>query len=195
MKFTLSSLFISTLAVVGKASRTLSKGKVCTHVHDNDQAFNTGVYRINNVASGSELKSYPSGPSPIIADDVLPGVPYGIWEITKAGQGGFSIRNMGLGTNLTATELNPYVIVDSHGVPATTFAIQPAGFDQFVIKLPYDDLVWTMDPVGNPSDYSIVSALRDTSTIPLRAIFMKAMMKPANGSPEQRFRFKVDVAA
>ncbi|KAK0204081.1 hypothetical protein DFS33DRAFT_1433344 [Desarmillaria ectypa] len=67
------------------------------------------------------------------------------WTLSKT-QGGYTIENVATGGFIKAED--KHLVTTGSDGDATMFAISPAGGDSYVIKLPYEDLVWTVqDPV------------------------------------------------
>lgn len=127
----LSSLFLGTLAQLSSevASGDLSVTFVNKH-------------------SDSSVRSYTEGTENIFVSFVsVDGGEHEQWDLTKT-QGGYAIENVATGGFIKAEDKR-LVITASEG-DATTFAISTAGSGSYVIKLPYEDLVWTVqNPVNN----------------------------------------------
>ncbi|KAK0445211.1 hypothetical protein EV421DRAFT_347088 [Armillaria borealis] len=145
----LSSLFLATLA---QLPREVASG---------DQSA-----KFVNKHSDSSVRSYTLGTENIFVPFVaVNGSEHEEWDLSKT-QGGYTIENVATGgfikadvcgvrpsnfivlDSLTSCKDKRLVTTESDG-DATTFAISTAGEGSYVIKLPYEDLVWTVqDPVN-----------------------------------------------
>ncbi|PBK70893.1 hypothetical protein ARMSODRAFT_1033834 [Armillaria solidipes] len=126
----LSSLFLATLA---QLPREVASG---------DQSA-----KFVNKHSDSSVRSYTLGTENIFVPFVaVNGSEHEEWDLSKT-QGGYTIENVATGGFIKAEDKR-LVTTESDG-DATTFAISTAGEGSYVIKLPYEDLVWTVqDPVN-----------------------------------------------
>ncbi|SJL12919.1 uncharacterized protein ARMOST_16352 [Armillaria ostoyae] len=126
----LSSLFLATLA------------QLPLEVASGDQSV-----KFVNKHSDSSVRSYTLGTENIFVPFVaVNGSEHEEWDVSKT-QGGYTIENVATGGFIKAEDKR-LVTTESDG-DATTFAISTAGEGSYVIKLPYEDLVWTVqDPVN-----------------------------------------------
>lgn len=133
-----------------------------------------GVYRITNVASSSSARVYRPGSEIFVRSTKEDPGPFELWQLKGASDDGYIIRNIGLGE---VSEADPFaaVMYPTPGEPvvtsrrATVFNIEPAGDGTFVIKAPYEDLLWNVEPPVIPA-----------GTIKLR---------PAHGRDTERWYF------
>ncbi|KAK0446003.1 uncharacterized protein EV420DRAFT_1767900 [Desarmillaria tabescens] len=100
-----------------------------------------------NEHSQSSVRSYTPDRDIYVPFVNVEGGEHEQWTLSKT-QGGYTIGNVATGGFIKAEDKR-LVTTTSEG-NATTFAISPAGGDSYVIKLPYEDLVWT---VQNPVNY------------------------------------------
>ncbi|KAJ7121105.1 hypothetical protein C8R44DRAFT_736791 [Mycena epipterygia] len=107
-------------------------------------ALPAGDYLIFNVATNSQVRSYtPNGPIFISRTREFPG-PFGTWTLEPANEDAFTIRNLGLGLP-TFVDGDKNVISGDNDDPVS-FAVESAGENTYIIKVPNADLVWTVDP-------------------------------------------------
>ncbi|KAF7373887.1 hypothetical protein MSAN_00601000 [Mycena sanguinolenta] len=108
-----------------------------------------GVYRIVNVATNTPVAaSVQNGQIYVTIEGQQPGA-LAEWKLQKADQGGFTITNVALGTSIFSA--NQGLLFCGWATPAETFAIEPAGSGEFIIKEVAADEEWTLVPVsGSP---------------------------------------------
>ncbi|KAJ7121100.1 kinase-like domain-containing protein [Mycena epipterygia] len=124
-----------------------------------EPAIPAGDYLIFNVATHSQVRSYvPNNPIFVSRTREFPG-PFGTWTLKPADEDAFNIRNVGLGVYTFVDDDKNVISGDKKG-PAS-FAVQPAGGNRFVIKVPNADLVWTVDPNTIKSTFAPTDAERD----------------------------------
>ncbi|KAK0211545.1 hypothetical protein IW262DRAFT_372229 [Armillaria fumosa] len=127
----LSYLFLATLA------------QLSSEVASGDQSV-----KFVNKHSDSSVRSYTEDTENIFVPFVpVNGGEHEQWDLSKT-QGGYAIENVATGGFIKAEDKR-LVTTASEG-DATTFTISTAGEGSYVIKLPYEDLVWT---VQNPVNY------------------------------------------
>ncbi|KAF7350788.1 hypothetical protein MSAN_01640300 [Mycena sanguinolenta] len=100
-----------------------------------------GVYRIYNEAYGlhDQLRSYRVDDPIFVARTREEPGPFGIWRVETSGNpdaNEYTLTNVGLNAGAHA---------DSQARKGDTFAIESAGQGNFVIKVPNDNKVWTVD--------------------------------------------------
>ncbi|KJA25304.1 hypothetical protein HYPSUDRAFT_76045 [Hypholoma sublateritium FD-334 SS-4] len=141
-----------------------------------------GNYSIQSVALPGELvgvgQPFSEGFTLALEKAPPPGN-LGVWTLTNADQGGYTILNVELGRNVTTGALPesqlplPVLPVPvTHGI---TYAIQCAGNGEYVIKAVDADLLWTTLPGTGIADMEEGVA--------------SMVMEPASGSEEQHFIF------
>ncbi|KAJ7176195.1 hypothetical protein C8R43DRAFT_555544 [Mycena crocata] len=101
---------------------------------------------IFNVEQASQVRSYGME-QPIFISRTLefPG-PFGVWRIEFSGHGSedtYQISNMGLDVHTFVDKKGN--VVSGKKQDAQNFAIQTAGDNTFVIKMPNEDQVWTVE--------------------------------------------------
>ncbi|MEV8637918.1 hypothetical protein AB0395_40340 [Streptosporangium sp. NPDC051023] len=127
-------------------------GLAATATADSAQApaSEPGIYRIINVASGTSLRAYiPGRPIFVASTREYPG-PFELWKITRSG-GGVTIKNVGLSD---VGRFGAYAVArrPEEGEPVITghrptiWSLESAGDDTYVIKAPYEDLLWNAEP-------------------------------------------------
>ncbi|KAJ7121040.1 hypothetical protein C8R44DRAFT_787248 [Mycena epipterygia] len=111
--------------------------------HKVKPAIDPGDYLIFNVATNSQVRSYTPNDVVFVSQTrEYPG-PFGTWTLEPAKEDAFTLLNVGLQMHAFVDDDNNVITGDEED--ATSFAIQPAGGNQFVIKLPNEDMVWTVD--------------------------------------------------
>jgi len=124
-----------------------------------------GVYRIFSVHSHSSARSYEAlTPVFVSSTKENPG-PFELWDVIEPEDGSYILRNLGLRTFASGSAGE---LVETRPV-VTSYNIEPAGDSQFVIMLPNEDSVWTVESVG-----------------PFRS---NIKLLPANGRTTQRWIF------
>ncbi|KAF8811401.1 hypothetical protein BYT27DRAFT_7089549 [Phlegmacium glaucopus] len=110
-----------------------------------------GTYRIVNVASDSAARVY-YGSGPVFVSSYRGyGSWFELWDISDAKDGGYTIANVGLDM-IYMLDTSAAVFGPDNGEPVrtsrtpTVFNIESAGNDEYVIKLPNDDLLWNVEP-------------------------------------------------
>jgi len=109
-------------------------------------AISPGTYLIINTAYDAAFATvqYPHDPVFIYNTGENPG-PYEFWDIRDAEDGGYTIQNVGLGTSAEVSGPNNGELVRTSPSP-TVFNIESAGNGGYVIKLPFNDLFWNVEP-------------------------------------------------
>ncbi|KAF7357246.1 hypothetical protein MSAN_01319600 [Mycena sanguinolenta] len=105
-----------------------------------------GTYTIYNEAFGqNQLRSYRTNDAIYVSRTLeFPG-PFGMWKVETSGDPAaneYTITNLALNAGTYATGGNE---IATRPGPGDTFAIQPAGEGLYVIKVPNEDQVWTVD--------------------------------------------------
>jgi hypothetical protein len=109
-----------------------------------------GTYRITNVASHSTARTYNAGSEIYVSSTKENPGPYEVWDIRNAVDGGYTIENVGL--KYGTPDSFAAVFAPEDGEPVVTyrkrivFNIESAGNGKHVIKLPYDNLLWNVEP-------------------------------------------------
>lgn len=138
-----------------------------------------GTYKITSVASHSTVRVYDAGGEIFVSSTREDPGPFELWNIKSAQDGGYTFNNVGLTNTLkldTFIAAKPQDEEPQDGEPcvtnrvATVFNIESAGENTYVIKLPYADLLWNVEP----------HVVRRRRNIKLR---------PANGSVTKKFTF------
>ncbi|KAJ7159372.1 hypothetical protein C8R43DRAFT_994517 [Mycena crocata] len=110
-------------------------------------AVEDGEYMIFNVEQSSQVRSYAmEEPIFISRTREFPG-PFGLFRIESSGsEDTYQISNVGLDVHTFVDDKSN--VVSGKKQDAQNFAIQQAGQNTFVIKMPDEDLVWTVDDQG-----------------------------------------------
>ncbi|KAF7357257.1 hypothetical protein MSAN_01320900 [Mycena sanguinolenta] len=109
-------------------------------------ALEPGTYSIYNEAFGqNQLRSYRTGDAIYVSRTLeFPG-PFGMWRVETSGNPAaneYTITNVGLNAGTSATFAGEIATQPGKG---NSFAIEPAGEGLYVIKVPNEDKVWTVD--------------------------------------------------
>ncbi|KAJ6545781.1 hypothetical protein B0H19DRAFT_1076041 [Mycena capillaripes] len=129
--------------------------------------------KITSVQSGNLVDTF-SGTPPLevlVGQAATPPGNFGIWERTELSADKYVFQNLGTGQWITINEANNHLVTVNGEGNATVFAVESAGGNEFVIKLPNADSVW--------------EALFDGTS----PIFGRIIMRPASGSTFQRWTF------
>ncbi|KAJ7500656.1 hypothetical protein B0H11DRAFT_1996092 [Mycena galericulata] len=90
----------------------------------------------------------------------------GVWDLTNVAADTWTFQNTGTGQYIQADETDNNIVT---GTSPTIFAVNSAGGGNFVIKLPYADLVWEYIYDGSSMEYG------------------KVELRPADGSASQQW--------
>ncbi|KAF7350733.1 hypothetical protein MSAN_01634400 [Mycena sanguinolenta] len=110
-------------------------------------AIEPGRYLLYNEAWGdkqpSQLRGYAVGEPVFVAySDLEPGV-FGVWDVIHSeSEGSDEYRLVNLGLRAAASVFKDQVVTSQSG---ENFEIEPAGNGLFTIKVPNENLVWTVD--------------------------------------------------
>lgn len=109
-----------------------------------------GTYRITSVASPSTVRVYYAGGEVFVSCTRENPGPFELWNIKSAQDRGYTFNNVGL-TN--TQKLDTFIFAKQKEEEpcvtdrvATVFNIESAGESTYVIKLPYADLLWNVEP-------------------------------------------------
>jgi hypothetical protein len=107
-------------------------------------ASEPGTYRIFNVASHSSLRAYNAGQVAYVSSTrEYPG-PFELWKIERSGST-YTIKNVGLDSYAAAPQTEEGASVVTNRAPST-WSIESAGDNTYVIKVPNEDLLWNAEP-------------------------------------------------
>ncbi|KAJ7061845.1 hypothetical protein C8F01DRAFT_1369290 [Mycena amicta] len=129
-----------------------------------------------NITSVSSLNLVDtfSGTPPLevlVGEAATPPGNFGIWKRTELSADKYVFQNLGTGQWIAINNANEHLVTVNGADNATVFAVESAGNNEFVIKLPNADSVW--------------EALFDGTS----PIFGRIIMEPASGSVRQRWTF------
>ncbi|KAJ6533654.1 hypothetical protein B0H19DRAFT_1241593 [Mycena capillaripes] len=128
--------------------------------------------KIISVQSGNLVDTF-SGTPPLevlVGQAATPPGNFGIWERSELSADKYIFQNLGTGQWITINEVNNHLVTVNGRDNATVFAVEAAGGNEFVIKLPNADSVWEFLFGASP-------------------LFARIIMKPASGSALQRWTF------
>ncbi|KJA25318.1 hypothetical protein HYPSUDRAFT_37817 [Hypholoma sublateritium FD-334 SS-4] len=172
-----SLAFIAAASVLRTSAAPTSRAQSCV-------ILAPGKYSIQSVGLPGELAGVGQpfdAVFPIIFEKAAPQGNLGVWTLTNADQGGYTIFNVGSGRNVTTGALPesqlPLPVLSVPGTQGVTYAIQCAGNGEYVIKAVDADMVWTTLPATGPGEEPVEEGLATM------------VIEPASGSDEQHFIF------
>ncbi|KAJ6556832.1 hypothetical protein DFH09DRAFT_550685 [Mycena vulgaris] len=103
-----------------------------------------GRYKIFNVATETQLRNYQNGPPIFVSYTREPSGPFGEWDVQPArGSDEYTIINVGLQTPAIVDDDDRVISGGIRG--QDTFTITPTQNSAFIVSVPNDDKVWTVD--------------------------------------------------